>query len=85
MTMTECTRIITCEHCGGEGRLLRGHPNDPHPTDCGPCKACDGTGREVIETEPVEMDDLSPTVQRVMKRFESALARRQYYGPPSKH
>lgn len=27
----------------------------------------------------------SPMVERVMKRFESALSRRRAYGPPSKH
>ncbi|MDB5612098.1 MAG: hypothetical protein JWP25_8998 [Bradyrhizobium sp.] len=36
---------ITCEACGGEGRDLRGHPNDPHPKDYGPCLACGGTGQ----------------------------------------
>ena len=30
-------------------------------------------------------DDLSPTVKRVMKQFESGLARRRAYGPPSTH
>lgn len=34
-----------CLQCGGEGRHLSGHPNDPHPIDNGPCRACDGTGR----------------------------------------
>ena len=30
-------------------------------------------------------DDLSPTVKRVMKQFESGLARRRASGPPSTH
>lgn len=30
-------------------------------------------------------DKLSPTVYRVMKQFESALARKRAYGPPSTH
>jgi hypothetical protein len=34
-----------CERCSGEGRDLRGHPNDPHPRDVGPCPACEGDGR----------------------------------------
>lgn len=51
-------RIVLCQRCGSEGRILRGHPNDPDPVDCGPCKACEGTGLEVIETELIEMEDL---------------------------
>jgi hypothetical protein len=34
---TEC-----CPACGGEGRDLRGHPNDPHPKDYGICPVCAG-------------------------------------------
>jgi hypothetical protein len=30
-------------------------------------------------------DASSPTVERVMRQFESALARRKAYGPPSAH
>lgn len=43
--------LINCRACGGEGRVLKGHPNDPHPRDCGPCPTCDGTGIELAETE----------------------------------
>lgn len=50
-------RIIPCEYCGSEGRILRGHPNDPYPRDCGPCPVCEGTGSEVIEVEPLTMDE----------------------------
>jgi len=50
-------RIVPCEACGTEGRIYRGHPNDPHPRDAGPCPVCEGTGSEVIETWPIEMDD----------------------------
>jgi hypothetical protein len=28
---------------------------------------------------------MTPTVERVMKQFESALARKRAYGPPSTH
>lgn len=31
------------------------------------------------------LDEMSPAVQQVMKQFESALARRRAYGPPSVH
>jgi hypothetical protein len=30
-------------------------------------------------------EKLSPTVKRVMQQFESALARKRAYGPPSNH
>lgn len=32
-----------------------------------------------------DLDKVSPTVERVMKAFESGLARRRAYGPPSRH
>lgn len=51
-------RIVNCESCGSEGRVYVGHPNDPHPRDGGECEECDGTGREIIEAEPIEMEDL---------------------------
>lgn len=51
-------RIILCEHCGSEGRIYSGHPNDPNPRDEGPCQVCHGTGSEIIETEPIEIEDL---------------------------
>lgn len=54
-------RLVLCEHCGSEGRLYRtrsGHPNDPDTIDRGPCAECEGTGRELIEVEPIELEDL---------------------------
>jgi hypothetical protein len=47
-------RIVPCEACGSEGRVYRGQDE----RDCGPCPACDGTGGEIVETEPVTLDDL---------------------------
>ncbi len=52
-------RIILCEACSSEGRVYRGHANDPNPRDEGPCPACEGTGGEIIETQPIELEDLS--------------------------
>jgi Zn finger protein HypA/HybF involved in hydrogenase expression len=49
-------RIILCETCGSEGRIIRGQYEDER--DCGPCPACDGTGLEVVETEPIQMTDI---------------------------
>jgi hypothetical protein len=50
-------RIIGCETCDTEGRILRGA--GPDPKDYGPCPVCDGTGGEIIRTEPVTLEDLS--------------------------
>jgi hypothetical protein len=52
-------RIVPCEHCGTEGRIYSGYSNDPHPKDEGPCPACEGTGGEIVEVEPITLDDLS--------------------------
>ena len=41
----EALEAVTCPSCGGEGRELHGHPNDPHPKDYGPCEKCHGEGR----------------------------------------
>jgi hypothetical protein len=38
--MTE--RMRNCPICGGEGRKLAGHPNNPEPRDQGPCDYCHG-------------------------------------------
>lgn len=51
-------RIVPCEHCGSEGRLYSGHANDPNPRDDGPCPVCEGTGGEIIEAEPITLEDL---------------------------
>lgn len=45
------TRFVPCEACGSEGRIYRGHPNDPNPTDEGPCPVCEGTGMMEVEVE----------------------------------
>lgn len=42
---------ILCDHCGSEGRLYSGHPNDPHPRDIGECPTCKGSGA-LIPGEP---------------------------------
>lgn len=54
-------RIVPCQCCGSEGRIY-----DKYYTwqdgwidrDIGPCEACEGTGGEIIETEPITMEDL---------------------------
>lgn len=49
-------RIVPCDRCGSEGRLYSGQYEDER--DCGECPVCEGTGGEIIETEPIEMEDL---------------------------
>lgn len=50
-------RIVPCEACGSEGRILTANGNDPDSTDHGPCQHCEGTGGQIIETQPVEQAD----------------------------
>lgn len=50
-------RIVLCEACGSEGRVLT-CDGGPDEVDHGPCPVCEGTGYEVIEVEPIELEDL---------------------------
>lgn len=50
-------RIVPCDHCQTEGRIYSGQYEDER--DCGPCPVCEGTGGEIIETEPITLDDLA--------------------------
>lgn len=50
-------RIVACEACGTEGRIY--HGNGDKPWDyVEECPYCDGTGGEIITTQPIEMADL---------------------------
>lgn len=49
-------RIIPCQHCGSEGRLYARQYEDER--DVGECPVCEGTGGEIIETEPITLEDL---------------------------
>jgi DnaJ-class molecular chaperone len=49
--------IVVCEACGGEGRILIVMPGESDPEDHGPCDYCQGTGREVIKTQPIDIED----------------------------
>jgi DnaJ-class molecular chaperone len=53
-------RIVLCEACGGDGRVWtsRYGGNDPDVWDAGPCPVCEGTGDEIVEVQPIEMEDL---------------------------
>lgn len=59
-------RIIPCEACGTEGRIIRyavyhssAHVGAPDEVDHGECPDCEGTGGAIIETRPIEMEDLN--------------------------
>lgn len=63
-------RIVECITCQGEGRIIREEfwgydPRTGDPTGHRSeewCRYCEGTGGEIIETIPVECDDLCPMV-----------------------
>jgi hypothetical protein len=56
-------RVVPCEACGTEGQIITwsgsidryGNPME----DAHSCPHCDGTGGEIIKTQPIEMEDLS--------------------------
>ena|SRR5258708_684000 len=50
-------RIVACEACGTEGRIYHGDGDKPwHYLE--ECPYCEGTGGEIITTQPIEMADL---------------------------
>ena len=63
----EDLRVVPCETCGTEGRIIRqalyhssAHVGAPDEIDYGECPDCDGTGGALVEVEPIEEDDLFP-------------------------
>jgi hypothetical protein len=54
----ENLRVVPCEACGTEGRFYTSNGNDPDWTDHGECPYCEGTGGELIEVQPIELEDL---------------------------
>jgi len=50
-------RIVACEACGTEGRIYHGNCDKPWDY-VEECPYCDGTGGEIITTQPIEMADL---------------------------
>ena len=51
-------RIVACEACGIEGRRYYSVAGEWDLVDGGPCPYCEGTGGEIITTQPIEMADL---------------------------
>jgi hypothetical protein len=66
IVMQDCCdyRIVHCEVCQGEGRILRSR-GGPDEVDLGQCWHCDGTGHAVIKVYPIEMEDLDEKHQQV--------------------
>lgn len=52
-----CERIVLCEACQSEGRILTSD-GGPYDTDNGECPYCEGTGGEIVKTEPITLEDL---------------------------
>lgn len=50
-------RIVLCESCQGEGRLLT-RDGGPYDTDNGECPYCAGTGGAIIETQTITLSDI---------------------------
>lgn len=80
--MSDAWRIVPCEACQTEGRIIRdagyNRWGEPQEIDEGPCPYCEGTGGELIEAEPIEEEDLLavPDYLRLLSDAE-----RQYDGP----
>lgn len=55
-------RIVLCEACGSEGRFyIDTYRRDEYGNvmeRVEECKYCEGTGGEIIETQPIELADL---------------------------
>lgn len=54
------TRWVNCEACGGSGETIRVVPVSTWeaPQEYAElCSACDGTGRDCVEVQPVECND----------------------------
>jgi hypothetical protein len=49
-------RIVGCEYCSTEGKLYCGEFDEERCI--GDCPICEGTGGEIIETQPIDMEDL---------------------------
>lgn len=72
----ENPRIVPCDHCGTEGRIYSGMYEDER--DCGECPVCKGTGGEIIDAEPITLEDLE--VAHADIRAQARATR-----PPSPH
>jgi len=62
----ERLRYVPCEHCHGTGEIIwrdgEYRSGWPEPAEHSMlCSACEGYGRECVETEPVTISDLADT------------------------
>jgi len=64
-----CERIVLCEACGSEGQIIwqtGGSDNYGNPLEaCEPCPYCEGTGGEIIKTEPITLEDLEAIAEEI--------------------
>jgi hypothetical protein len=66
VVLIEDHRTVPCEACGTEGRIYvadwtydrNAGGMVPDQRDTGPCPWCEGTGGEIILTQPIELEDL---------------------------
>jgi len=56
--MSTDVRLVLCEGCQSEGRIYRQHWNGIDDIDCGECSDCGGSGMQIVEVLPIEMEDL---------------------------
>ena len=54
-------RIVLCDACGSEGRDLRSN-GGPDDIDYGECSVCEGQGSVIIETAPIDKNDLDAII-----------------------
>jgi len=74
-------RIVLCEACLAEGRILRGG-NRPDPIDDGECEVCGGQGSEVIQVFPVPLHEVTfapGEPEEIVDPFDWIYAARAYH------
>lgn len=50
--------LVLCERCSSEGRLISQGRNAWDEIDNGECPDCNGTGRHLVNTEPLTAQDI---------------------------
>lgn len=58
-TVDDNLRLVLCEYCQGEGRhVFRVWDSSEYHAEEDMCPSCEGTCFVLVETEPVEFEDL---------------------------
>lgn len=67
MTEDDNLRVVPCETCGTEGRIIKqcigyepgcGHPHHFGERDDGECPVCEGACERLVEVEPITLKDI---------------------------